>query len=263
MLQYHTETKPESLCSHFEADVMVKEKKFLVLREVLKSHTSTLTIKDEKGDTLRDAITTLLSHYKTMRAIQKRVDNQSGFVSLKGDMYLNKLNIDIVPGDSKNENKNPVAERAIREIEDEIQRIQSSDKKITASILAQATISVNNKIRYVGYSANELLTNANSFTGQKLQIEDRLLSDLQYANRQKAHEASAKIKSTDRGTKLIIPIVKKGDLVMIVSNRSKNEARKTYFVVEIDEEARTVVVQKLVNNQIRKKKYKVKIEKII
>ena len=81
---------------------MVKGKKFLILREVLTSHTSTLTIKGEKADTLRGALMTLLSHYKTLKTVQVRVDNQSGIASLTSDKALKKLNIDIIPGDSKN-----------------------------------------------------------------------------------------------------------------------------------------------------------------
>ena len=63
-----------------------------------------------------------------MKKIQIRVDNQSGMVDLVNDKVLKKLNIEIVPGDSKNVNKNPVAERAVREIEDEIIKIQPSDR---------------------------------------------------------------------------------------------------------------------------------------
>jgi hypothetical protein len=156
MLQFHTETKPDTICSHFAADVMVKGKKFLILREILTSHTSTLKIENEISETLRDALMTLLAYYKTMKKIQIRVDNQSGIASLKDDKVLNKLNIEVILGDSKNINKNPVAERAVREVEDEILKIQAPDREITTSILAQATMAVNNKIRYTGYTANEL-----------------------------------------------------------------------------------------------------------
>ena len=173
---------------------------------------------------------------------------------------LRKLNIEIITGDSKNVNKNPVAERAVREVEDEILKIQSADKEITVSLLAQATMAVNNKIRYIGYSANELLTNTNALTGQKLKLEDEDLSNHQFESRQKVHDSSARAKSTFRGAKLINPIVKRGDLVMIKSDKSKHEARKMYVVIDIDEERRAAVVQKIVNDQIRNKKYRVKVE---
>ena len=263
LLEFHTETKPTSIGSHFAADVMVKGGKFLILREVLTSHTATMKVYDEKEESLRDGLMTLLAHYKTMKKIQIRIDNQSGMVALVNNKVLKKLNIEVIPGDSKNINKNPVAERAVREIEDEILKIQSPDREITPSILAQATMAVNNKIRYTGYTANELFTNTNSLTGEKLRIEDHKLSDLQFENRQKVHESSAKSKATTRGSKLENPTVKKGDLIMIKSDKSKHEARKTYLVIEIDDENRAVVVQKFVNNQIRAKKYKVKIEQII
>ena len=78
-----TDTTPETICSHFAADVMVKGKNFLIVREILTSHTSALNIKDEKAETLKDALMILLSHYKTMKTVQIRVDNQPGFYSGK------------------------------------------------------------------------------------------------------------------------------------------------------------------------------------
>ena len=86
-------------------------------------------------------------------------------VALVNNKVPLKLNIEVVPGDSTNANKNPVVERAVREIEEEIVRIQSPDREITPSILAHETMAVNNKIRYTGYTANELFTNTNSLTG--------------------------------------------------------------------------------------------------
>ena len=263
LLEFQTETKPTSISSHFAADVMVKGGKFLVLREILTSHTSSIQVLDEKADSLRDGLMSLLAYYKTFQKVKIRTDNQSGLVALVNDKLLKKMNIELIPGDVKNVNKNPVAERAIREIEDEILKIQSPDKQITQSILAQATMAVNNKIRYTGYTANELLTNTNSLTGEKLKIEDHELSDLQYDNRQKSHDSSAKAKSTVRGSTMVNPIVDKGDLVMIKSDRSKHEPRQKYVVVEVDQSKKIVVVQKFVNNQVRAKKYKVKIEQII
>ena len=50
---------------------------------------------------------------------------------------------------------------------------------------------------------------------------------------------------------------------MIKSERSKNECRKRYLVVEVLREKRAVIVQKFLQSQIRNKKYKVKIEEII
>ena len=50
---------------------------------------------------------------------------------------------------------------------------------------------------------------------------------------------------------------------MIKTDKSKHEARKTYVVIGVDDENRAAVVQKFVNNQIRSKKYRVKIEQIM
>ena len=263
MPEYITETKPVSINTEFAADVMVRGGKFLILREVLTSHTSSMKVANEKGDTLKEALLVLLSNHKSRKKISIRSDNQTGFASLVNDKLLTKLNIEIILGDPKNINKNPVAERAIREIEDEIIKIQSADKEITPAVLAQATMTVNNKLRYLGYSSNELYTNTNHFTGEKLELSDSQLSDLQFENRSKSHVPSAMFKSTEVGRKTVHPIVDKGDIVMIKSERNKNECRKKYLVIELLKEKRAVIVQKFLENQLRNKKYKVKIEDII
>ena len=67
-------------------------------------------------------------------------------------------------------------------------------------------MAVNNKIRYNGFTANELLTNTNSLTDEKLQIEDQDLSNMQFENRQKVHGSSSKFKATTRGSKVMNPI---------------------------------------------------------
>ena len=78
-----TDTTPETICSHFAADVLVKGKVLDFKGNILESHTSTLNLKDEKAETLKDALMILLSHYKTMKTVQIRVDNQPGFYSGK------------------------------------------------------------------------------------------------------------------------------------------------------------------------------------
>ena len=68
---------------------------------------------------------------------------------------------------------------------------------------------------------------------------------MQFENRQKVHDSSPKFKATKRGSKVMNPIVKKGDLIMVKSDETKHEARKQYVVIEVDEESRAVIVQNL------------------
>ena len=108
----------------------------------------------------------------------------------------------------------------------------------------------------MGYTSNELLTNTNSFTGEKLEISDEQLSDLQYENRLKSHTPSSSFKSTQRGRNIPHPVISKGDIVMVKSDRNKTEGRKLYLVVDMIPEKRAAVVQKFVKDQLRNKKNK-------
>ena len=65
-----------------------------------------------------------------------RVDPASGFKTLKGDPLLKKHRIELDIGRAKNINKNPVAERAVQELEDVIQRQDFHNSIITESKLA-------------------------------------------------------------------------------------------------------------------------------
>ena len=52
-----------------------------------------------------------------------------------------------------------------------------------------------------------------------------MIFHMQFENRQKVHDSSSKFKATKRGSKAINPIVKKGDLIMVKSNKTKHEVR--------------------------------------
>ena len=52
-----------------------------------------------------------------------RVDPAPGLVCLRDDVVLKGKGISVTTSDEKNVNKNPVAERAVQEIEQEILRV--------------------------------------------------------------------------------------------------------------------------------------------
>jgi len=79
-------------------------------------------IPDEKHDTLRDALTKLIVGLHPLdgpRAVI-RVDPAPGFSSLSNNDSLGHLNVSIDVGRIKNKNHNPVAEKAVRELEEEL-----------------------------------------------------------------------------------------------------------------------------------------------
>ena len=109
----------------FAADAIRRYRQLiLVLRECTTSFTASCLVHDEKHDTLRDALTQLIVGLNPLdgpRAII-RVDAFPGYQSMANNDPLNHLNVTIDVGRVKNKNKNPVAEKAVRELEEELIR---------------------------------------------------------------------------------------------------------------------------------------------
>jgi hypothetical protein len=115
---YSNQTKPSKPGTHAAADVLVREgQKVMVLREVLTSHTATKLIENQKHEELKKALICLALQYKTEDDITIRLDNAPGFLPLKEDPLLAEYRIKLDFGEAKNPNHNPVAEKAIQELE--------------------------------------------------------------------------------------------------------------------------------------------------
>ena len=111
----------------------------MVFRESLTSHTSTEFIENQNHETLRSALIKLALLYKTEDRMVVRLDNAPGFSALNKDPVLEEYKIHLDFGDEKNPNHNPVAEKAIRELEDEIVKLMPRGGKLTEITLAKAT----------------------------------------------------------------------------------------------------------------------------
>ena len=121
-----------------------------------------------------------------------RVDGAAGFQSLVGDKELSKHGISLELGRPKNRNKNPVAEKAVQELEHELKRIQPDGGPIRPSHLAVATATLNRRIRNRGFSAKEILYQRDNQSGQQLNFSDTTLGEQQHQKRCASHEPSAK-----------------------------------------------------------------------
>ena len=131
-------------------------------------------VHDEKHDTLRDALTQLIVGLHPLdgpRAII-RVDPSPGFQSMANNDSLNHLNVTIDVGRVKNKNKNPVAEKAVRELEEELIRQEPGGRPVSAVGLALATARLNSRLRLPGLSSRELWTQRNQFTHEQLPLSD-------------------------------------------------------------------------------------------
>ena len=93
-------------------------------------------------------------------------------------------------GRIKNPNKNPVAERAVREVEEQILRLEKGSGPISDLTLSIAIAKVNTRIRVNGMSAREVLFQRDQFTNTQLPISDR---DLIQAKHEKCYQKPQKL----------------------------------------------------------------------
>ena len=113
----------------------------LVLRECVTSFTATTLLEDERHHTLRDAIIRLCIQMRPLDGPPAvvRTDPAPGFKALTEDQQLKHHRITLDLGHPKNRNKNPVAERAVQEFENELLRHDPLGGPVSLLTLAVAS----------------------------------------------------------------------------------------------------------------------------
>ena len=123
-----TSTTPSGIASNFAVDIIERQlQKIFIIRESLSQYTRGLKIPDQKMETLRDAIFSLIVDLLPDTGAVIRTDAATGFQALKAEAenpssLFSKLGIKITIGRILNKNKNPTAENANKEILKEILR---------------------------------------------------------------------------------------------------------------------------------------------
>jgi len=111
---------PAAVCFSFAANILKHSQQLiLVLRECVTSYTSTLVLEDERHHILRDALIRLCIQLRPLDCPPAiiRTDPAPGFKALINNQQLQHHRIILEIGNSKNHNKNPVAEKAVQELE--------------------------------------------------------------------------------------------------------------------------------------------------
>jgi hypothetical protein len=249
---------PDGVGISFAADIMKRARQLvLVVRECVTSYTVTCLIPSERHEDLRDALVSLCVELRPLDgpAAVIRTDPAPGFRALVEDEILHKQHIHIEVGRVKNVNKNPVADKAIQELEHEILRQHPRNDKLSPRDLAVITARLNARLRTRGLSAREMWFQRDQFTNAQLPLsDDKLISD-QHDQRVSNHEYSAKCKApTSRyATKTPVAV---GDLVYLHTDGSKTQARNRYLVSSV--EGDLCCIRKFVGTQVRNTAYRVK-----
>ena len=262
LFTYQTETKPQTPGISFNADVLQEScKKILLLRDNLTSYTEAMLIKDKTKSSLRNALIIMTSKLRIEKNVTVRVDAHSTLKALEKDKSLDEEGIYLDIGSAKNKNKNAVAEKAIRELREELVRQMPAGGPVSEIQLAKAVQNLNFRIRHTGCSAKELWTKRNQTSGQPLHFTDAQLSDIQYQMRTKSHQSSAKYESRN-AEKVVLPSLKIGDRVYVKSDISKSKARDQYLVLQFVPNKNEVYAQKLTDKKNKRNVITIQIQNL-
>ena len=245
---------PTSPLYVYAADVMRRcLQVILVIRDTFSSYTSASILPNEQHGSLRTGMIVMISGLRPnpQSKVSIRVDNAPGFQPLKNDLTLSSHNISLDFGRVHNKNKNPTAEKGIRELGSEMLRLHPDGGPLESEQLAVVVSQLNSRIRNRGLFAWEILNQRNQYTGEQIDINVLALSEQQSQLRIANQESSAKHKA--RGNPPAQEAcVREGSLVYIKSEGDKNCARDRYLVVGVDGEGCTL--QKFVKSQLRSKR---------
>ena len=258
VIEQSTLSPPEAVGSSFATDVITRNRqKILVVRECVTSYTTSTLIEDEQHATIRDALIPLCIDLCPLDGPPAviRTDPAPAFQALVDDKILAKHRLSIEIGRTKNVNKNPVAEKAVQELETELLKIDPLGGTVSRKTLAVATANLNSRIRTRGLSAREMWTQRDQFSNKHIELLDQELILKQHELRSINHQHSEKSKAP-KGVLPPSASLAIGDLVYLYSDGNKTASRNRYLVCSVDEN--WCNVRKLVGTQLRNASYRVK-----
>ena len=249
---------PASVGISFAADVMQRDRvAVLLIRETVTSYTRTAILPDQRQESLRTALLVLCLELVPVSGPPAviRTDGAPGFASLVDDPLLLHHNIQLELGSAKNTNKNPVAEKAIQELESELLRVVPKNGRLNATFLAIATSFLNSRIRSPGFSARELWFHRDQQTNDRIPLHDVDIIARQHDRRIANHLPSETSKShgSNRAPSAQASV---GDIVYLHKDKSKTHGRDRYIVTQTD--GIWCSIRKFIGSQLRNTSYRVK-----
>ena len=183
-----------------------------------------------------------------------RTDPAPGFKVLTEDQQLKHHRITLDLGHPKNRNKNPVAERAVQEFENELLRHDPLGGPMSLLTLA-VNLNLNARTRSHGLSSREMCTQRDQFSNHQIPLHDQSVIVKQHKQRVTNHTHSKKAKA---------PISRQhpannitvGDLVYLFSDRNKTRAGDRYLITAVS--GSFCNIRKFVGSQLRSTSYHVK-----
>ena len=254
-----TSDPPPTVGVQFAADVIRRERqKILVMREYVSCFTRAVIIESEDRNNLREGLIATSSELIPLDGplATVRTDPAPGFISLIGDETLAKHRLQIEIGRHKNVNKNPVGEKAVQEVQEEILKVSNTGGPISCLILNLAISRLNCRIRTDGLSAREIFFQRDQFTNEQIPVSDIEITRSKFIRTLRNNASSEISKSAGHGPR-VPPVIEVGDLVYLYIDRDKNSPRCRYIVVSVEGE--WCSIRKFVGNTLKANSYRVKL----
>ena len=238
VIQSESKTEVDGPQTHFHADVIKRaQQNILVVKDHFSSFQDALLIHSESALDLCEGIIILSSGIRRPSEIFISVDNSPGFKSLLNNTNedLRRLKISLIKTDELNKNANAVVDKGCQELEIEIKQLVPEGTKLTNSILKQAILNLNSKLRRRGnISAFEINTSRDQNTGENLSLNDEALRTNQMNKRKEMHK---KVTTNNE--------VEIGDTVKVKNQADKHKASDIFIVTSKQNEQ--VGIQKLLH----------------
>ena len=256
---------PDHLAQLFAADVIRRNKQMiLTLRECTSSYTQAELVDSEKASDIAAALVRLSNIMRPSKLMSMTVrmdphpSNKSLCMQVKKEKDFARNNIHIEIGRELNKNKNPVAEKCIRELIGEILKLTPEGGPLTATLLSQAVASLNSRHRASGLSSHEIFTQRDQTTGNQLSMDDQKLIYDQLVRRDINHAYSEKTKS--KSPPHPSACVQPGSIVYLYDDKSKLAARPRYIVISVGKEF--VKLRRFADQQLGGTTYNAKLTEI-
>ena len=172
-------------------DIMKRSNQLVLVNiDLFSSYTTACFADSEKADDLATAIIQAVTPVRSASTLIVRVDKAPGLVKLANSSHslLNEVGIQLVLADDGNKNSNCCVDKAINELEQELKKLSPNGGKLNAADLAQATMTLNNKIRKRGLTASEIHFSRDSHDHSNLRLDDKKLRNEQMSLRFQNHK---------------------------------------------------------------------------
>ena len=205
LLENTTQT-PHGMASNFAVDIIERaNQKILEVKENLSSFVRAQFVPDQTANTLKKAIIKQVVDIIPESGAEIRADCATSFQSLANKCsnpksMLHKLGIKIILGRTLNPNKNPTAEICNQELQKEILKLTNKPGPISSLELSMAVRNMNNRIRYNGLTAKEIMFRRNLLDNEPIPVDDSELISTMKSNRKLSSQSSNSTKSKTHKT---------------------------------------------------------------